>query len=100
MVRKLFAIMTVGGAGTLVFGLWLSTSFAPALRDAGWLHTKPVLVRGLVAVHACCWKLVLGLRSARNRHGERFYRFINEVLALGLEGGLVPGAGIPSRVAA
>lgn len=85
MERKLFAIMTVGAAGALVFGLWLVLGFAAwraALASSAWLHLKLALVAVLVAYHAYCAKLMLDFRRGRNSHGHRFYRAINELPAL------------------
>jgi len=86
MERKLFGIMTVGAIGALAFGLWLLRWFAGALAGGGWLHAKLALVLALVAFHAWCWKLMRDLREQRNRHGERFFRIVNEIPALLLIG--------------
>jgi putative membrane protein len=84
MERKLFGIMTVGGLGALGFGLWLLRWWG---ADAGgWLHVKLVLVALLIAFHVWCWMLMRDFRAGRNRHGERFYRIINEAPALLLIG--------------
>ena len=83
MERKLFAIMTVGGVGALVFGLWLVADYAWAVFAAsGWFKLKLVLVGALVLYHAWCGKLVANFAADRNRHGHRFYRLVNEVPAL------------------
>ncbi len=84
MERRLFAIMTVGAAGALLFGLWLLRWFGDALAGSGWLHAKLVLVLGLVAFHAWCFKLMRDFRAGRNRHGDRFYRLFNEIPAVAL----------------
>ena len=83
MERKLFAIMTVGGIGALVFGLWLVGDYAwAAYGSSGWFRVKLVLVAVLVLYHLWCGTLVAEFRSDRNRHGHRFYRLMNEVPAL------------------
>ena len=83
MERKLFAIMTAGGIGTIVSGLWLAADYAwAAFAASGWFRVKLVLVGGLVLYHAWCGKLVADFASGRNRHGHRFYRLINEVPAV------------------
>jgi putative membrane protein len=83
MERKLFAITTVGGVGALGFGLWLLGEYAWAAYSASlWLHLKLLLVTVLVAFHALCGKLMLDFREHRNRHGHRFYRFLNEIPAV------------------
>ena len=86
MERKLFGIMTIGAVGALGFGTWLLRWFGSALQDSGWLHAKLALVLVLVGFHLWCYKLMRDFRGNRNRHGERFYRIINEVPALALIG--------------
>ena len=83
MERKLFAITTIGGVGSLVFGLWLLSDYAWAAYSASlWVHLKLFLVAVLVAFHLLCGKLMLDFRNDRNRHGHRFYRMLNEVPAI------------------
>ena len=83
MERKLFMIMTVGGIGALVFGLWLVADYAwAAFAASGWFSAKLVLVGVLVLYHLWCGKLVADFAAGRNRHGHRFYRLFNEVPAL------------------
>ncbi|HXG28971.1 MAG TPA: protoporphyrinogen oxidase HemJ [Nevskiales bacterium] len=81
MERKLFAIMSIGAAGTIVFGLWLLAR-TPGLLDSGWLQLKLVLVLGLLAYHVWLGGLCRAFRHGRNRRGQRFYRWINEIPAL------------------
>ena len=83
MERKLFMIMTVGGIGALVFGLWLVADYAwAAYAASGWFRVKLVLVVALVVYHVWCGRLVADFAAGRNRHGHRFYRLFNEVPAL------------------
>ena len=80
MESRLFTIMSIGAAGTVLFGLWLLTE-APAYLRAGWLHAKLTLVAGLLGYHAWLWFLRRELQSGSGR-SHRFYRWINEVPAL------------------
>ena len=83
MERKLFAIMTIGAALTLVFGLWLLFGWHLAsLADEKWLQLKLLLVALLFGYHYLCWRLMLDFRADRNRHGHVFYRWFNEFPAL------------------
>lgn len=83
MERKLFIITTIGGLGSLVFGLWLAFAYAwQAYASSLWLHLKFALVALLIAFHCYLGKLTLDFRYDRNRHGERFYRWLNEVPSL------------------
>ncbi len=79
MERKLFAIMTMGGVLTLVFGIWMLLDYAwAAYGMAGWLHVKMMAVVLLVAYHAYCLKLMRDFRQGRNVFGATFYRWFNE----------------------
>ena len=83
MERKLFVITTIGGAGALIFGLWLTFAYAwSAFSSSLWLHLKFLLVGLLIAFHCYLGKLVADFRYDRVRHGERFFRWLNEFPAL------------------
>jgi putative membrane protein len=78
MERRLFAIMTIGGAATVVLGLWMIVAL-PAYLAMGWLHVKLLLVAVLIGYHAWCFKLVRDFAAGRNVHGSKWYRGFNEV---------------------
>ena len=83
MERKLFGIMSIGAAGALVFGLWLLAGYAwEAYASTWWLHAKLVLVAVLIGFHAYCGKIMRDLREQTNKHGDTFFRWLNEVPAL------------------
>lgn len=83
MERKLFFIMTVGGVGAVVLGVWLLVDYAWAAYSASlWLHLKLALVAALIAFHGHCAKLMMDFQRDQNRHGQRFYRIFNEIPAL------------------
>ena len=80
MERKLYrGIMTPAAVLTIAFGLWLWLGYG---ITGGWLHVKLVLVAILVAHHLWLGKLVRDFAADRNTHGDRFYRWINEIPAL------------------
>ena len=84
MERRLFAMMSLGAIGTVVFGLWLMVGWwwpAPL-----WLHVKLGLVALLLIYHMACYKLMRDFRTGQNRLSPRFYRLFNELPALGLLG--------------
>lgn len=81
MERRLFSLMTVGGALALAFGLSMVVA-APEYLTFLWLRVKLVLVAGLVAYHLWCYKLIRDLRAGRNSHSQRWYRIFNEVPGL------------------
>jgi len=80
MERKLYyGIMTPGGVLTIGSGLWLWLGYG---ISGAWLDVKLALVAILVAHHVWLGKLMLDFRHDRNRHGQVFYRWINEIPAL------------------
>ncbi len=84
MERKLFlGIMTPGAVLTLAFGLWLWLGYGMA---GGWLYAKLALVGILLAYHGYCGKLLLDFKRDRNRHGQGYYRWLNEFPVLMLIG--------------
>jgi putative membrane protein len=80
MERKLYVgIMTPGAVLTIAsgLGLWLGYGIG-----GGWLYAKLALVLILIAHHVWLGKLMMDFRHDRNRHGDVFYRWINEIPAL------------------
>ncbi|HEY2590454.1 MAG TPA: protoporphyrinogen oxidase HemJ [Steroidobacteraceae bacterium] len=77
MERRLFAIMTIGGALTLAFGIAMVAA-APAYLQFGWLHAKLGLVLLLVLYHLWCLRLMRGLAAGTVAHSDRWYRVFNE----------------------
>ncbi|MEP6996326.1 MAG: CopD family protein [Betaproteobacteria bacterium] len=87
MERKLYVgIMTPGAVLTIASGLWLWLGYG---ISGGWLYAKLALVLILIAHHVWLGKLMLDFRNDRNRHGDRFYRWINEIPALPVLVGVV-----------
>ncbi len=85
MERKLFAIMTIGAALTVVFGVWLLIS-RPGLLGVGWMQLKLVLVLSLIGYHVWCGSLVRRFGAGTARHSDLWLRWFNEVPALLLIG--------------
>ena len=80
MERKLYVMTHIGGIGAAVFGVWLLIAYAwSAYANSGWLHTKLLLVAGLIAYHIYLGKLLKDFRLERNIRSHKFYRLINEV---------------------
>jgi len=77
MERRLFAIMTIGAALAVAFGLSM-VALEPALLGYLWLRLKLVLVAGLVAFHIYCRQLMRELADGRPRT-PGWYRWINEL---------------------
>jgi protoporphyrinogen IX oxidase len=81
MERRLFIMMTLGGALAIAFGVSMVAA-APAYLSFLWLRAKLVLVAALVVYHLWCYKLIRDLRDGRSRHSQRWYRIFNEVPGL------------------
>ncbi|NOX76904.1 MAG: protoporphyrinogen oxidase HemJ [Gammaproteobacteria bacterium] len=79
MERKLFAITTIGGVLTVVFGLLLLWGYGwQVFGGSAWLHAKMGLVAILITYHIYCGKLVRDFKLGRNNKGHVFYRWFNE----------------------
>jgi protoporphyrinogen IX oxidase len=81
MERRLFGIMTLGGTLAALFGVSMIAA-APGYLAFGWLHVKLILVALLIGYHVWCYRLMVALRTGKNRHSERWYRLFNEAPAL------------------
>ena len=79
MERKLFwGIMTPSAVLTVLFGVWLWLGYG---IHGGWLHAKLALVLVLIGHHVYLGKLMRDFAAGRNRHGDKFYRWLNEIPA-------------------
>ncbi len=81
MERRLFALMTIGGAMTLGFGAAMVAA-SPAYLSMGWLRAKLTVVLLLIAYHLFCYKLMQDFAQNRNTHTAKWYRGFNEVPSL------------------
>jgi putative membrane protein len=81
MERRLFAIMTLGAALAVAFGIAMLLA-APGYLQFGWLHVKLTLVAALIGYHIWCFSLMSAFREGRNTHSQRWYRLFNEAPAL------------------
>ncbi len=88
MERRLFAMTTIGGVLTVLFGILMVVT-APAYLQQHWLHAKLTLVLLVIAYQIWCLLLMGDLRDGRNRHSERWYRMFNEVPGLLLIGSVL-----------
>ena len=69
MERRLFALMTLGGALAIAFGVSMVAA-APAYLDFLWLRVKLALVAALVVYHLWCYKLIRDFRDGRDSHSR------------------------------
>ena len=80
MERKLFyGIMTPSAVLAVSFGLALMAG--QGMWREAWMHAKLALVLILLAHHVYLGKLMIDFRHDRNRHGDKFYRWLNEIPA-------------------
>ena len=84
MERKLFQMMTIGAAGSIILGVWLLAFWWEVLHTTHWLQLKIALVAGLVAYHLMCGKIIKDFAELKNIRSPRFYRFFNEIPAVAL----------------
>jgi putative membrane protein len=75
--RLLRAIINPAMIVSWALGLWLV--WWGGWYASGWFHAKLVLVLALSALHGVYVRWVRDFAADRNRHGQRFYRIINEV---------------------
>ena len=81
MERKLFyGIMTPSAVLAVLFGLIMFAGYGIG-QHAGWMHAKLTLVLLLIAHHVYLGKLMIDFRHGRNKHGHKFYRWLNEIPA-------------------
>jgi putative membrane protein len=83
MESKLYYYITTPGAIlTVSFGIWLLSFDITGYMQMAWLHIKLTLVLLLIIYHIYLGKLLRDFKLNRNRHGDKFYRIINELPAL------------------
>lgn len=78
MERRLFAIMTIGGALAVLFGISMLIANAAYLQQS-WMHAKLTCVAALIGYHAWCYRLLTQFARDKNIHSQRWYRQFNEV---------------------
>lgn len=80
MERKLFVMMTIGGIGTAILGLWMLFDYGiSAYYNTFWLYLKLALVAGLIYYHYACYKVMIDFRYDANVRDHVYYRLFNEV---------------------
>lgn len=80
MERKLYyGICTPGAILTIASGLWLLYGYGWMLyKHSAWMHAKLFLVAILVAYHLYCGHLRKVFAKNKNKHSDKFYRWLNE----------------------
>jgi putative membrane protein len=85
MERRLFALMTIGAAASILFGLTMLIE-SPIYLQMAWLKIKLLLVALVIAYHLYCYKLMRDFAAQRNRRSAKWLRVFNEVPSLLLVG--------------
>lgn len=78
MERRLFGIMTIGAAITLIFGLLLLWA-NPGLMQQGWFHAKLGLLLGLAIFHYRCHTWIGRLKAGYTASKTTNLRWFNEI---------------------
>lgn len=87
MERKLFVMMTIGGIGTTLLGLWMLFDYAlAAYYTSFWLYIKLLLVAALIYYHVACYKILQDFKYDVNVRDHIYYRLFNEIPVLFLFG--------------
>jgi putative membrane protein len=81
MERRLMrAIINPAMIATFVFGIWLV--WQGGWLSATWLHAKLALIILMSGVHGMLSRYRRDFAADQNRHSEKFYRIINEVVTV------------------
>ena len=87
MERKLFIMMTIGGVGTTLLGLWMLFDYAfSTYYSSFWLYIKLLLVIALIYYHHLCYKILQDFKYDINVRDHVYYRLFNEIPVLFLFG--------------
>ena len=81
MERRLFAIMSIGAAAGILFGLAMLIE-VPAYLQMTWLKVKLLFVALVIVYHGYCYKLMRDFAAQRNKRSARWLRGFNEVPSL------------------
>ncbi len=81
--RLLKAIINPAMVATWLLGLTLVWLMGwETFKQSGWLHAKLVLVIAMSALHGQFVRYWRDFVADRNRHSQKFYRVINEVVTV------------------
>jgi putative membrane protein len=78
MEKRLFVIMTVAAAATVVLG-YLLVVINTSLVTETWLRVKLVLVAGLAVYHYRCYRWAVRLRGEKLPRDTRWLRWFAEI---------------------
>ncbi len=78
MEKRLFAIMTIGGVITALFGLLLLI-INTGLLSTGWFQVKLFFLAAMVIYHWRCWQWIASLASTMETQDTKGLRWFNEI---------------------
>jgi protoporphyrinogen IX oxidase len=81
MERRLFAIMTIGAAASILFGALMLIE-SPGYLQMTWLRVKLLFVALVIVYHAYCYKLIRDFAAQRNSRSSKWFRVFNELPSL------------------
>jgi protoporphyrinogen IX oxidase len=81
MERRLFTIMTIGGAASIFFGALMLIE-SPGYLQMMWLKVKLLFVALVIAYHVYCYKLMRDFVAQRNTRSPNWFRGFNELTSL------------------
>lgn len=85
MERKLYILGHIAFGLMVIFAfLLIQANHFAFLRGQGWLHAKLTLVALLFAYHLYCGRINRDFRAGNNRRNHVFFRYFNEIPAIGL----------------
>ena len=82
MERRLFIMMTLGMALTLLFGIIMVILGQGILFKMGWFHAKLLFLVLLFLYHYACYRVMLTFRADANQRTHKWYRYFNEAPSL------------------
>jgi putative membrane protein len=85
MEKRLFMIMTIGAAVTVLFGYLLAVINTSLLSET-WFQVKLVLLVGLAVYHYRCYGWIVRLRGETGLRETRWLRWFSEIPAVFLLG--------------
>ncbi len=81
MARKLYRFSTLLMVPALGLGLWLWLGYGVGAGQ-GWMHTKLLLVVGVIGFHHLCLRLMRQFEQSRNQRSHKWFRVFNETSVL------------------
>jgi protoporphyrinogen IX oxidase len=81
MEKRLFVLMSIGALLAVTFGIAMILAAPGYLREP-WLQMKLFCVGLLIGYHLWCYRLIAALRTRRDSHSPRWFRWFNELPSL------------------